>query len=107
MNATETKRNKKGRPKGAAVKFPGIGEDAKILGVNRVTLFRTLSGAPGFDGLKTLRRRYDELLATKPRAVREYINANKAWKTETEVLHHAIGELGKAFNVTKQSQQKK
>lgn len=81
MNATDKKRNTKtrGRPKGAAVKFPGVGEDAKALGVNRVTLFRVLDGHPGFTGLKTLRRRYDELLATKPPEVRAYINANKAW----------------------------
>ena len=33
MNATYIKRNKKtrGRPKGATVKFPGVGEDAKVL----------------------------------------------------------------------------
>lgn len=80
MNATEVKRNiKRGKPKGSSVKFPGVVEDAKTLGVNRITLYRTLVGAPGFNGLKTLRRRYDELLATKPRAVREYINKNKAW----------------------------
>lgn len=80
MNATEIKRNiKRGRPKGSAVKFLGIGEDAKILGVNRVTLFRVLDGHPGFTSLKTLRRRYDELLKTKPREIRDYINANKAW----------------------------
>lgn len=80
MNATYTKRNKKiGRPKGAIVKFPGLGEDAKTLGVNRVTLFRVLDGHPGFVGLKTLRKRYDELLATKPKEVQAYINANKSW----------------------------
>ncbi len=80
MNATEIKRNiKRGRPKGATVKFPGVVEDAKILGVNRITLYRTLIGAPGFSGLKTLRRRYDELLKRKPRELRDYINANKAW----------------------------
>ncbi|MBR6388990.1 MAG: hypothetical protein IKS15_02585 [Opitutales bacterium] len=47
--------------------------------MNRVTLFRVLDGHPGFVGLKTLRRRYDELLAKKPPEVRAYINANKAW----------------------------
>lgn len=81
MNATPIKRNNKtrGRPKGASIKFPGIGEDAKILGVNRVTLFRVLDGHPGFLGLKTLRKRYDELLAKKPPEVQAYINANKCW----------------------------
>lgn len=81
MNATHIKRNNKtrGRPKGALVKFPGLGEDAKILGVNRVTLFRVLDGHPGFLGLKTLRKRYDELLAKKPPEVQAYINANKCW----------------------------
>lgn len=80
MNAITIERNKKvGRPRGAVVRFPGIISDAKTLGVNPTTLYRTLIGAAGFDGLKTLRRRYDELLATKPPEVRAYINANKAW----------------------------
>lgn len=72
MNATNAKRNK-------IIRFPQITEDARSLGVNRATLYRTLIGAPGFDGLKTLRRRYDELLESKPKEVRDYINANKSW----------------------------
>ena len=80
MNAITIERNKKvGRPCGATVRFPGIIADAKTLRVNPTTLYRTLVGAPGFDGLKTLRRRYDELLKNKPREIRDYINANKAW----------------------------
>ena len=76
MNATKVESNK---IKQKTIKFPQITEDARTLGVNRITLYRTLIGAPGFDGLKTLRRRYDELLESKPKEVRAYINANKAW----------------------------
>ena len=80
MNAITIERNKKvGRPCGTTVRFLGIIADAKTLGVNPTTLYRTLVGAPGFNGLKTLRRRYDELLKNKPREIRDYINANEAW----------------------------
>jgi hypothetical protein len=37
-------RHTKGRPKGAKTKFPGIGRDAKALGVNVRSLQRVLSG---------------------------------------------------------------
>lgn len=80
MNAIRIERKqKRGRPAGKSARFPGIMADAKMLGVNPTTLYRTLIGAPGFDGLKTLRRRYDELLESKPKEVRDYINANKSW----------------------------
>jgi hypothetical protein len=49
-------------------KFPGIVEDAKALGVNRVTLWKMLNGVPGFAGLKTLRQRYDQLQRDKASA---------------------------------------
>ncbi len=42
-------------------RFPGIVEDAERLGVNRATLYKMLSGYPGFGDLKALRRRYDAL----------------------------------------------
>lgn len=93
MNANTIERNKKvGRPRGAAIRFPGIIADAKTLGVNPTTLYRTLIGAAGFDGLKSLRRRYDELLETKPRELRDYINANKAWGNNC-----VINKIGKAL----------
>lgn len=43
------------------IRFPGITADARTLGVHRVTLYKMLSGYPGFSGLKTLRKRYDTL----------------------------------------------
>jgi len=46
-------------------RFPGITADARRLGVHRVTLYKMLSGYPGFVGLKTLRARYDELQRAK------------------------------------------
>ena len=41
------------------VRFPGIVADAKALGVNRITLYRVLTGE--FTHLKGLKRRYLEL----------------------------------------------
>ncbi len=79
MNATEINATKKsGRPRGAISKFPGITKDAKELKVHRLTLYKMLSGCPGFE-LKSLRKRYDALLQTKPAELRNYINSNKAW----------------------------
>lgn len=72
-------RKTRGRPAGKAARFPGIMADAKALGVNPTTLYRTLIGAPGFERLKSLRKRYDNLLETKPKEVQAYINANKCW----------------------------
>lgn len=80
MNAIRIERKQKvGRPVGKAARFPGIMADAKALGVNPTTLYRTLIGAPGFERLKSLRKRYDNLLETKPKEVQAYINANKCW----------------------------
>jgi hypothetical protein len=41
-----------------STRFPGIGRDAERLGVNRVTLYRTLTGAYRLPGLAS---RYAEL----------------------------------------------
>ena len=41
--------------------FPGIVADARRLNVNRATLFKMLSGYPGFANLKGLRHRYNAL----------------------------------------------
>lgn len=49
--------------KGNHVRFPGITEDARTLGVNRATLYRVLTGE--FHQLKTLRRRYEALKRTQ------------------------------------------
>lgn len=49
-------------------RFPGITADARLLGVHRVTLYKMLSGYPGFVGLKTLRTRYDDLQRAKATA---------------------------------------
>jgi hypothetical protein len=49
----ELKTGKKGR-----TRFPGIGADAKALGVNRVTLYRALTGRYRLNGLL---RRYEHL----------------------------------------------
>lgn len=43
------------------VRFPGITADARKLGVHRVTLYKMLTGYPGFAELKTLRHRYEAL----------------------------------------------
>jgi len=47
--------------KRGATQFRGITEDARKLGVNRTTLWRMLKGVPGFENLKTLRKRYEAL----------------------------------------------
>jgi hypothetical protein len=58
-------RLKKGTPKRRGkTRFPGIGRDAKALGVNRSTLFRVLSGEWG--QLKSLRARYEQLKGVRP-----------------------------------------
>jgi hypothetical protein len=62
---------KRGRPrvhpikirKPRLIRFPGICADARALGVDRVTLYRVLSGA--FTHLPGLRRRYDALKSTQ------------------------------------------
>ena len=77
MNQTIEPCNKK-RPGRTVTLFPGIQEDARALGVNRTTLYKLLMNYPGFDSLKTLRRRYEELLKTKPQHIRDYIRANMA-----------------------------
>lgn len=63
--ATRTKRPTPRR----SCRFPGITADARTLGVHRATLFKMLSGYPGFAELKSLRRRYEAL--TKQRAKKE------------------------------------
>ena len=77
MNQTIEPCNKKRRPRGPT-RFPGIQDDARTLGVTRNTLYKLLMKYPGFDSLKTLRRRYEELLKTKPQHIRDYIRANMA-----------------------------
>jgi len=47
------------------IRFPGITADAQRLGVHRVTLYKMLTGYPGFGELKTLRRRYEALQRKK------------------------------------------
>lgn len=49
------------KPHSKRTRYPGITADAKSLGVHRTTLWKMLSGKPGFSGLKTLRRRYEAL----------------------------------------------
>jgi hypothetical protein len=56
MHATNTK--SKPRP---PIRFHGITRHALTLGVNRTTLYRVLTGE--WKQLKTLRRRYDALIA--------------------------------------------
>lgn len=56
--------------------FPGIVEDAKTLGVSRITLYKMLLNIGEFGKLKTLRKRYMKLLEEKPKSVREYIKSN-------------------------------
>lgn len=46
------------------IRFPGIVADARTLGVNRVTLYRVLTGE--FSHLAGLRRRYAALKKTQP-----------------------------------------
>jgi hypothetical protein len=48
-----------------ATRFPGITADARALGCHRTTLFKMLSGYPGFAGLKGLRKRYATLQKNK------------------------------------------
>lgn len=50
-----------------AVRFVGITADARALGVHRVTLYKMLTGKPGFAELKSLRRRYEALQSRKAR----------------------------------------
>ncbi len=51
------------RPPRRETRFPGIIADARALGVNRVTLYRVLTGE--FTHLAGLRRRYDALKAAQ------------------------------------------
>lgn len=48
-----------------ATRYPGITADARALGCHRVTLFKMLSGYPGFSNLKNLRQRYANLQKKK------------------------------------------
>lgn len=62
MHPPEVLRNKKKKKaQRGATRFPGITQDAKELGVNRSTLYKMLSGYPGFENLHTLRGRYEAL----------------------------------------------
>lgn len=56
--------------------FPGIMEDAKTLGVHRQTLYKMLLNIGNHGKLKTLRKRYMELLEQKPEEVRNFIKSN-------------------------------
>ena len=47
------------------VRFPGITADARKLGDHRATLYKMLTGYPGFGELKTLRHRYEALQRRK------------------------------------------
>lgn len=57
LSATLKQAKRKGKPR--PTRFPGIVEDARQLNVNRVTLYRVLTGA--WTHLPNLRRRYDVL----------------------------------------------
>ena len=50
------------------IRFPGICADAQALGVNRITLYRVLTGE--FTTLKGLKRRYDALKAEQQKGAR-------------------------------------
>lgn len=61
MAKTRTTKKAKGRKRGST-RFPGIVGHAAALGVNRVTLFRALTGAWCLPGLVV---RYNELLKSE------------------------------------------
>ena len=62
--------------KNRIVKFPNLTHDAKYLNVSRTSVYKILTGDPAFKCLKTLRKRYVELLLKKPEAERNYIISN-------------------------------
>lgn len=69
--------------KNRIVKFPNLTHDAKLLKVSRTSVYKILTGDPAFKCLKTLRKRYVELLLKKSEAERNYIVSNI---TDEEIL---------------------
>jgi hypothetical protein len=61
MSQRKTERNRKKR---GDTRFPGICRRARVLGVNRCTLYRMLIGADGWD-LPALRVRYEQLVLSE------------------------------------------
>jgi len=61
----KTEKNESQNTRTRRIRYPGIVGDARRLGVHRMTLYKMLRGYPGYDALKTLRRRYDALQKAK------------------------------------------
>lgn len=78
LNKTAINATKKGETgkRGSLVKFPGITEDARTLGVSRIAIYQMLMNKPGWGNLHKLRRRYMELVEKKPPEVQAFIKAN-------------------------------